>query len=126
MSVVVQLRQREHVSVDSILISTLFRKLGPAQAETVIINGIEQLCAVLRGLDRDFGAASLTEISTPLAEARSIAQQLGLVSLATVLGALTEACRNRDTVAARALWERVKRIGDRSVVDLWELPQLRM
>jgi SLT domain-containing protein len=126
MSVVVQLRQREHVSVDSILISTLFRKLGPAQAETVIVNGIEQLCAVLRGIDRDYGSKDITKIGTPLAEARSIAQQLGLVSLATVMGGLAEACRNRDTVAAHALWERVKRIGDRSVVDLWELPQLRM
>lgn len=126
MSVVVQLRQRESVSVDSILISALFRKLGPAHAESVITDGIERLCDTLRGIDRDYSEMDVSELDSRLAKARSLAQQLGLVSLNTVMGALADACRSRDTVAACALWERVKRIGDRSVVDLWELPQLRM
>jgi hypothetical protein len=126
MSSVVQLRQREKVSVDSIQISSLFRKLGPAQAEAVIIDGIEALSGQMRQMEPMCRAGQITAIPAIVQNCRTLSLDLGLVSLATVLGALGEACRNGDRTAATALWERVKRIGDSSFVDLWELPQLQM
>jgi hypothetical protein len=126
MSSVVQLRQREAVSVDSIQISSLFRRLGAAQAEAVIIDGIEALSGQIRRIEPMCHAGQIAAIPSMVQNCRILALDLGLVSLATVLGALGDACRNGDLTAVTALWERVKRIGDRSFVDLWELPQLQM
>lgn len=126
MSVVVKLRQREAVSVDSIQISAMFRRLGPARAEAAIIDGIEALSGQMRQIDPMCRTGQIAEIPAQVGQCRNLALDLGLVSLATVLGALCDACRHGDTTAASALWERVKRIGDSSFVDLWELPQLQM
>lgn len=126
MSSVVQLRQRETVSVDSIHISAMFRRLGPACAEAAIVGGIEALSSQMRKIDPALRAGDIQTIPAQVQDCRTLALDLGLVSLATVLGALADACRNTDIVAVAALWDRVKRIGDRSFVDLWELPQLQM
>ncbi len=126
MSDVVQLRLREAVSVDSIQISAMFRRLGPARAEAAIIEGIEALSGQMRKIDPMCREGQIAAIPTMVPQCRNLALDLGLVSLATVLGSLSDACRHDDTTAASALWERVKRIGDRSFVDLWELPQLQM
>lgn len=126
MSTIVQLRQREAVSVDSIQISALFRRLGAAQAEATIIDGIEALSAQLRQIEPLCRNKQIDTIPVIVQKSRELALDLGLVSLATVLGALGDASRQNDVTATTALWERVKRIGDRSFVDLWELPQLQM
>lgn len=126
MSVVVQLRQRESVSVDSLHISAIFRRLGPAQAESAIIDGIEQLTGQMRQIDPLCRRGELAPVPSMVRSAQVIAGDLGLVSLAAALGALADACRGGDRVAASALWERVKRTGDRSFIDLWELPQLQV
>lgn len=123
---IVQLRQREVVSVDSIQISALFRRLGAAQAEATIIDSMEALRVQLRQIEPMCRARDITGIPAIVQASRGLALDLGLVSLATVLGALGDASRNDDMTATTALWERVKRIGDRSFVDLWELPQLQM
>lgn len=126
MNCVIQLRQRDSVSVDPTQISALFRRLGAAQAEAVIIEGIEALSARMRQIDPMCRNGQVFGIATLVLNCRALAQDLGLVSLANVLGALGDACQHGDVTATAALWQRVKRVGDRSFVDLWELPQLRM
>lgn len=126
MTSIVQLRQREMVSVDSIQISSLFRKLGPARAEAAIIDGIEALSTQIRQIEPMCRTGQIAGIPELVQNCRMLALDLGLVSLATVLGALGDASHHGDATATAALWERVKRIGDKSFVDLWELPQLQM
>lgn len=126
MSIVVQLRQKEAVSVDSMQISAIFRKLGPSRAESAIMQGIQNLTTTMHQIDTQHRHGDLSAMAEHARSTQILAMDLGLVSLTMVLGALSDACRNQDRIAATALWDRAKRTGDRSLVDLWELPQLQM
>lgn len=126
MSVVLHLRPRETVSVDTITISALFRRLGPYDAEASIVCGMTALTDQMRDIDRNMGVQDLDTIASAARQAQKLAQDLGFISLTTVLGAFSTVCQVGDIVALTAIWARAKRIGDKSFVDLWELPQLQM
>jgi hypothetical protein len=121
-----RLQPRESVTVDTITISALFRKLGAPQAEACITSCMTELTDLMRWTDRLLEQGAWTSAQDSARRAQAIAQDLGFISLTTVLGALAAACGAADTQAVRAIWERAKRIGDMSCVELWDLPQLRM
>jgi hypothetical protein len=52
--------------------------------------------------------------------------EIGLTSLARVSRDMGIAARRLDVTAYRAVWERLVRIGDRSLSQVWELPGLSL
>lgn len=54
----------------------------------------------------------------------SLCADIGLVSLAQVASDLGTAAARGDLIAYRAVWERLVRIGDRSLAQVWEMPGL--
>lgn len=126
MTIVRQLRPRDAALVDPLAIRALFARLGPQDAEASIISDTTELTDLMRALDRDVQESALSAICMRADRAHRLARDLGFVALTHVLGALADASRGGDMVALAAIWARAKRIGDTSLVDLWELPQLRM
>ncbi|MGP9789230.1 hypothetical protein [Roseinatronobacter sp. NSM] len=126
MGEIVHLRQHDTIAVDSHRIAALFRHLGAAQAEMAIITTLENLTGCLRVTEAAFRADTLAQVPEHARTARAFADSIGLVSLATILGQLENASQQQDKTAATALWHRAARVGDRSFVDLWQLPLLQM
>lgn len=126
MGAVVTLHHRESVVVDKRRIARIFRSMGAPCAESSIIIQVQALASRLHRIDAHLKRDDLTELSAVAAKACQTAQSIGLLSLATVLGNLQQVSLNGDATAIRAVWQRCRRVGDASLVELWQVPQLRM
>ena len=126
MGAVVTLHHRESVVVDKRRIARIFRSMGAPCAESSIIIQVQALASNLHRIDAHLKCDDLTELSAVAGKACQTAQSIGLLSLATVLGNLQQVSLNGDSAAIGAVWQRCRRIGDASLVELWQVPQLRM
>ncbi|MFN4058455.1 MAG: hypothetical protein ACK4HW_09765 [Roseinatronobacter sp.] len=126
MSNIRQLRARDTAIVEPLVIRALFLRLGAREAEASVVASMTELTDLMRRMDHDVSVMAFTRIAVQAQSAQRLAQDLGLVTLTSVLGAVSDACASADPIAVTAIWDRAKRIGDTSFVDLWELPLLRM
>jgi len=121
---VIEMRPRERVIIDTATLDELFRRLGDRGAEDFVmetVEGISDTLAVVDGLVR---ANRLDEIPPHAHRVSRLSAEIGLTSLARVSRDIGLAARRGDTVAYRAVWERLVRIGDRSLAQVWETPGL--
>ncbi len=126
MSNIQQLRPRDVAVVDQLAIRALFSRLGPLDAEACIMADMTELTDLMRRMDHDVSVNAFAAVSMQANRAKCLSRELGFVALTNVFGAIIEICVAADPIALAATWERAKRIGDKSFVDLWELPMLRM
>jgi hypothetical protein len=123
---VVNLRLRERVVIDTARLDRLFQEHGPRGAESMVMDRVEEISERLADIEWHYRQDSLEGIAD---EARSLSRvciDIGLISLARVLRDLGISARRGDTVAFRAVWERLVRIGDRSLAQVWEVPGLSL
>lgn len=130
MVAITRLKPSESIHVDSAIIAALFRAHGAVQAEEVLIEQVEHLTDRISVLDSDITGGelvpTLVQASAEMQVLATHAAQMGLTSLRQTLLAVSQAAEAGNTAALPALWDRVKRIGDQSLVMLWDIPQLRM
>ena len=124
MTFVIEMRPRERVIIDTATLDEVFRRLGESGAESFVtetVEGISDTLAVVDALVRD---KKLDEIPPHAYRASRLSAEIGLTSLARVSRDMGLAARRGDLVAYRAVWERLVRIGDRSLAQVWEVPGL--
>jgi hypothetical protein len=130
MVAITRLKPAEAISVDSAVIAALFRAHGPVMAEDMLMDHVAELTDRIGFLDdaaQSAGLASaLARAGADLENLVAHASRIGLASLANALAATADAAATDNLTALPALWDRVKRIGDHSLVMLWDMPQLRM
>ncbi|MCC5993053.1 MAG: hypothetical protein JJT99_11060 [Rhodobacteraceae bacterium] len=126
MGAVVTLQYRESVVVDKRRIARIFRSMGAPCAEGSIITQVQALTSSLHRIDAHLKQDDLSELSEGAGKACKTAHSIGLLSLSTALGNLQQVSLDGDVTAIRAVWQRCCRVGDASLVELWQLPQLRM
>jgi len=85
------------------------------------VEAISELLAEVDGFVRN---DALSEIPPRAQQVSRISAEIGLTSLARVARDIGIAASRDDVVAYRAVWERLIRIGDRSLAQVWELPGL--
>lgn len=100
--------------------------MGTRTAEAYVIEKVEEISDRLAGID-DLHRQSLPPVirSEALRIAR-LSDDIGLTSLAQVAIDLACAAERGDIPAYRAVWQRLVRIGDRSLAQVWDAPGLRM
>jgi hypothetical protein len=126
MAQLLELRPKDQVVVDPTYLDSLCRCMGSRVAEAYVMEKVEEISDRLAGID-DVHRRSLPPLIQ--AEALRIAQlsgEIGLVSLARVARDLAGAAALGDVAAYRAVWQRLVRIGDRSLAQVWEAPGLSM
>jgi hypothetical protein len=124
MAAITRLKPSDTIQVDNMVIATMFKTHGAVVAEDMLMEYVETITDGIMALDGESKDAP-----GHAAKAHSVAQlaqEIGLTSLARTLHAVAQAAQDGNDAILPVLWERVKRIGDRSLVMLWELPQLRM
>lgn len=123
---VVDLRPSERIVIDAAATDALFRRMGSAAAEDHVMETVESISDILaevEGLLRHGEAPGIVSRGMQVA---ALSMEIGLSSLARVSRDLSATARRGDAVALRAVWERLVRIGDRSLAQVWELPGLSM
>lgn len=126
MAAITRLEPSESIAVDCSAVATLFRTHGSLLAEDVLMGHVEQITDRIAALDAVIGTPGCAPIAETARMLSGLATEIGLTSLAHTLTAVAQAETAGNHAAVPALWNRVKRIGDLSLVRLWDMPQLRM
>jgi len=123
---VVDMRHFERVVIDTARLEDLFRTLGAKSAEAYVMDRVEDISERLADIEWQYRQGALSDIAR---DARAISQlsfEIGLTSLARVVRDLGVSAKRGDMIAFRAVWERLVRIGDRSLAQVWEVPELSL
>jgi len=123
---VVELRQSERILIDAPRLEALFRQMGDRAAEGFVMDSIEDISDRLAEIELATRNSSLEDVPFKAGRVANLCDDIGLISLARVAGDLGAAATRGDLVAYRAVWERLVRIGDRSLAQVWELPGLSL
>jgi hypothetical protein len=123
---VVDLRLRERVVIDAARLDRLFQELGARGAEAFVMDRVEEISERLADIEWHHRNGTLSSISDEARTVSGLCLDIGLTSLARVLRDLAVSARHGDTIALRAVWERLVRIGDRSLAQVWEVPGLSL
>ena len=125
-TLVYEMRPSERIVIDASALEMLFRRLGDQGAECFVMETVEAISDTLAEVDGFVRRGQLAEIAPRAQAVSKLSTEIGLTSLARVSRDMGIAARRGDMVAYRAVWERLVRIGDRSLAQVWELPGLSL
>lgn len=126
MASVIELRQSERILIDAPRLEALFRQMGDRAAEGYVMDVIESISDRLAEIEQATRIGVLDGVAVKSGGVASLCHEIGLISLARVAGDLGAAAKRGDMIAYRAVWERLVRIGDHSLAQVWELPGLSL
>ena len=126
MAQVFELQPRERIVIDTARLDALCRRLGQNATEVFVIERVEQITDRLAEIDWQNRSDLISEAQLLARQVAVIAGEIGLVSLARVAADLAASAGAGDRAAYRAVWERLVRIGDESLANVWESPSLQM
>jgi len=125
-ALVLEIQPRERVTIDGRRLDSLARQMGARVAEAWVIERVEEISDRLAEIDWHQRRGLGPEIRAHARQISNLAAEIGLVSLARVALDLAAASANGDVPAYRAVWERLVRIGDQSLAQVWDAPGLSL
>lgn len=112
--------REEPARMDHERVSRLFADLGPDAAEAVVTRALEELAVRLGNLDRLLCEGDLERLRKSARGMAAIADQLGMTALARVALDVTACVDAGDSVALAAVLARLDRLGERSLLAVWD------
>jgi hypothetical protein len=114
------LSRDEPARLDRERMQRLFAELGPEAAEEVVTRALEELAVRLAHLDRCRQADDLARLRKTTRGMAAISEQLGMDALARVALDATACVDSGDAVALAAVLARLERLGERSLLAVWD------
>ncbi len=87
---------------------------------------VEDISERLADIEFQYRQGALGDVAREARIVSTLCVDIGLTSLARVARDLSISAEHGDVVAFRAVWERLVRIGDRSLAQVWEVPGLSL
>lgn len=115
MTNVVALRPNERVRQDVEPIATIYRNLGTVSAEGVVTRALGELALSMSGLASQVRSHQMGDLVQQLRRLGRMADNLGMVSLASVAADLAICLTRQDATAFAAVWARMLRVAERSL-----------
>ncbi len=115
MTNVVALRPNERVRQDVEPIAAIYRNLGTSSAEGVVTRALGELALTMSGLATQVRSHQMGDLTQQLRRLGRMAENLGMVSLASVSGDLSVCLEREDPTSFAAVWARLLRIAERSL-----------
>jgi hypothetical protein len=116
MGEVTALRPREIVRQDVEAIAVIYRNLGAPVAEQMVTRALGELALTMAGLAEKVRAQDLRDLARQLGRLTRLASDLGLSSLASVSSDAKTCLERADGTAFSAVWARLLRVAERSLV----------
>lgn len=123
---VVDFTPRERAIIDAGCLERLCRRLGAAAAEGYVAERVEEISDRLADIDWLHRNGGMAEVQQDALRVARLCTDIGLTSLGRAARDLAEVARRGDRAAFAAVWQRVVRIGDRSLAQVWEAPGLSL
>lgn len=121
---VLELRQSERILIDADRLEDIFRRMGDKPAEAFVMDTVEDISNRLVEIEQANRTGALDDVPFKANRVSKLCVEIGLTSLARVARDLGISAGRGDMIAYRAVWERLVRIGDRSLAQVWEMPGL--
>ncbi|XDA98554.1 hypothetical protein AB1M95_01230 [Sulfitobacter sp. LCG007] len=121
MNHVLKIRLKEPVNVDRDRLGTLYAQLGPAGAEDVVCRAMEEIALRLSHCSRLHAAENRDELRKCTRSLVAIADQIGMHALSRVARDVTLCLEAGNATATSATLARLLRIGEQSLIAIWDL-----
>lgn len=113
----------ETVRLDRDRIVELGMRLGPIAAEDLISRTMEDLAVLLAQVSRAYDAHDLDAVIGYAKRIGEQAQHIGMTKLARVAGDVLTLASRADAAALAAVVRRLARLGEKSLMAVWDLQQ---
>jgi hypothetical protein len=121
---VLRLRYEEPVRLDRDQLESMYRNLGPTGADTVVNQALEELAAALSRTGKQYRSHRFDQMHATLRALIAVSRQLGLTSTARVARDVLDLTDTADAAALAATMARLERIGESSLMAIWDLQDL--
>ncbi|SHJ55017.1 hypothetical protein SAMN05444000_11024 [Shimia gijangensis] len=121
---VLRLNERALLNRDRIV--QLKRQLGEPTAQDVLCRAVEEIAARLEYVSVRFGLQELPEMRKSTRSLLAIADQVGLDTLTMVADDVLDCIDNGDLVALSATHDRLLRVGQNSLTEIWDMQDIRV
>lgn len=98
-------------------IATMYRNLGTVSAELVVTRALGELALTMAGIAHQVRAHDLSNVERQLRRLRRMSENLGMTSLGQVANNVQECIDCGDVTAFAAVWARLLRIAERSLIS---------
>ncbi|WP_240789528.1 hypothetical protein [Pseudooceanicola onchidii] len=107
-------------------LQSLYDQLGEVGAEDVVCRAMEELAVRLSLVERLFRQDRMGEMRKAARSLTGIAEQIGMHTLCRVASDVTICIDDNDRVALSATLSRLLRIGERSLMEIWDMQGVRV
>lgn len=126
MTIVTKMNRAERVLLDGNRLNDLLRRLGNKRAEAYVADRVIEISDRLARIEARHRGGAYAAVADDAQQVSRLSADLGLTSLARVSRDLRVVSRRNDTAAYHAVWQRLVRIGDSSLAQLWQVPELSL
>lgn len=123
---IVKLRMDEPVRLDQDQLELLVLQMGPHGADRLVSNAMEELAVLLARAERHHLDGSVDALRDAIKALVAIAQKVGMTTLARVARDVLYLTAGQDSAAYCAALARLMRIGESSLVAVWDLQDMRI
>ena len=124
MNTVTQIRLSERVDIDHDRLGALYTEMGNIGAENVVCRAMEELALRMSHCDRLHRCGEMDDLRKSVRSLIAISDQIGMVLLANVARDVMACIDKSDRVALAATLARLMRIGEGSLVAIWDLQDI--
>ena len=124
MTAVYNLTHEESVRLDRSQLEVLYHSLGPIGADKVVNHALEEIAVSLSRATKEYREGRLDDLRGSVRGLIAVAQQVGMTTLARVGRDVQDLASSHDAAAFGAAMARLERIGESSLVAVWDLQDL--
>ncbi|MBW6416472.1 hypothetical protein J5Y17_02005 [Celeribacter sp. PS-C1] len=119
--VVARLRPDGSVNVDRDRLDQLYDQLGTSGADGVVSRAMEELAVRLSKVESSYKRGEFEEMQRAARSMIAISEQIGMVTFAQVAEDVKTLALTEDSTALAACVARLMRIGENSLLAVWDL-----
>ncbi|MBV1866533.1 MAG: hypothetical protein KUG69_01300 [Marinosulfonomonas sp.] len=99
-------------------------RLGPVGADKLMSRALEELAVQLAKAHRSFLRSNMNEMRASAGKVAEVSDHIGLASLSLIAQHVCELATANDSTALAAVVARLTRVGELSLMQVWELEDL--
>lgn len=123
---VLHIKPSETVNVDQDRLGALYAQLGAAGAEDVVCRAMEELALRLSHCEALYRQGMMADLRKNTRSLIAIADQIGMAALSQSADAVMECIDRNDATALAATLSRLIRVGERSLMAVWDLQDIHI
>lgn len=115
-----RLRPREAAHLDPNQLDFICHQMGSGNGEAAVCAVMENLAELIYSTEIAWENDNLSELRQSCQQVRAISEQIGMITLATVAMDVVGLCAGDDDNALAATVSRLQRVGERSLLAVWD------